>query len=101
MIIVIASIQVKEGHISEFIDIFKSNIPHVTAEEGCIEYLATVDVSSGLPPQELNTNVVTILEKWSSLQNLQDHLSASHMLKYREKVKDLVENVSFKVLEEV
>jgi len=48
----------------------------------------------------LNRNVVTIIEKWESLKDLQAHLSAPHMLAYQEKVKDLVENVSLKILEE-
>ena len=101
MINVIASIHIKEGRRAEFIDIFKSNISHVVKEKGCIEYLPTIDVPSGLPPQELNDNVVTVIEKWRSLEDLHAHLSAPHMLAYREKVKDLVEKVSFKVLGEV
>jgi len=101
MINVIASIHIKEGRLSEFIEIFKSNIPKVLEEKGCIEYVPTIDVSTGLPPQELNNNVVTIIEKWDSLEDLQVHLSAPHMLAYKENVKDLVDKVSLKVLGEV
>jgi quinol monooxygenase YgiN len=54
MIHVIASIHIKEGRLAEFIDIFKANIPHVLKEKGCLEYEPTVDLPSGLPPQELN-----------------------------------------------
>ncbi len=100
MINVIASIHIKEGRLSEFIEIFKSNIPNVIEEKGCIEYVPTIDVSTGLPPQELNDNVVTIIEKWDSLEDLQVHLSAPHMLAYKENVKDLVDKVSLKVLGE-
>jgi quinol monooxygenase YgiN len=100
MINVIASIHIKEGRLSEFIDIFKSNRPRVVEEDGCIEYVPTVDVPSGLPRQKLDKNVVTIIEKWGSLENLQAHLSAPHMVAYQEKVKDLVENVSLKILGE-
>lgn len=100
MINVIASVMIKEGRLSEFINIFKSNIPNVIEEKGCIEYVPTVDVPTGLPPQELNNNVVTIIEKWSSLEDLKAHLSAPHMLSYQEKVKDLVEKISLKVLVE-
>ncbi len=100
MINVIASIHIKEGRLSEFVEIFKSNIPNVLEEKGCIEYVPTIDVPTGLAPQELNNNVVTIIEKWGSLEDLQAHLSAPHMLAYREKVKDLVDKVSFKVLGE-
>jgi quinol monooxygenase YgiN len=98
MIHVIASIHIKEGGLPEFMDIFKSNIPDVLAERGCIEYLPTVDIHTGLPPQELNGNRATIIEKWDCLEDLQAHLSAPHMIAYKEKVKDLVETVSLKVL---
>ena len=100
MINVIASIHIKEGQLSEFIDIFKSNIPNVIKEKGCIKYVPTIDVPTGLPPQELNSNVVTIIEKWDSLKDLKAHLSAPHMLEYREETKDLVERMSVKVLKE-
>ena len=100
MINVIASIHIKEGRLSEFIEIFKSNIPNVLKEKGCIEYVPTIDVPTGLPPQESNNNVVTIIEKWSSLEDLQAHLSAPHMLAYKEKVKDLVDKMLLRVLGE-
>ncbi len=101
MINVIASIHIKEGRLSEFIEIFKSNIPNVLEEKGCIEYMPTIDLPTGLPPQELNNNVITIIEKWDSLEDLQAHLLAPHMLAYKENVKDLVDKVSLKVLGEV
>ena len=62
--------------------------------------MPTIDVLTGLLPQELNNNVVTMIEKWGSLEDLQAHLSAPHMLAYKEKVKDLVDKVSLKVLGE-
>lgn len=101
MINVIASIQTKKGQLSEFIEIFKSNIPKVLEEKGCIEYVPTIDVPTGLPPQELNPNVVTIIEKWDSVDDLMAHLSAPHMLEYKEKTKDLVDKMYVKVLKEV
>ena len=100
MITVIASIRVKPGQIHQFIDIFKSNIPAVLTEEGCIEYYPTVDVSTGLPPQELDDNVVTVIEKWESIDALKNHLVSPHMLAYREQVKEIVEKLSVKVLTE-
>ncbi len=100
MIHVIASIQVKEGKMSQFMKIFKTNIPNVLQEKGCIEYIPTIDLPSGLPPQELNPKIATIIEKWRCLDDLKAHLSAPHMLDYKEKVKDIVEGMSVKVLEE-
>jgi quinol monooxygenase YgiN len=100
MINVIASIRVKEGRVSEFLEIFKSNVPSVRKERGCIEYFPAVDIDADLPAQSLDENVVTIIEKWESVEALRDHLQAPHMLAYREKVKDIVANVSVKVLKE-
>jgi len=100
MITVIASIHIKQGRLSEFIEIFKSNVPNVLQEKGCIEYTPTIDAPTGLAPQELNENVVTIIEKWHSLEDLQAHLSAPHMLAYRESVEGIVDKVSLKVLRE-
>jgi quinol monooxygenase YgiN len=71
MITVIASIHVKPGNVSQFIDIFKSNVPAVLAEEGCIEYYPTVDVQTGLPPQELNENVVQFSARSPGFMRLQ------------------------------
>ena len=100
MINVIASIRVKAGRRSEFLEVFKSNVPNVRKEKGCIEYLPTVDIDADLPPQVLDENVVTIIEKWESLEALRDHLVAPHMLAYKEKVQDIVEGLSVKVLQE-
>jgi len=100
MINVIASIHIKKGRLSEFIEIFKTNIPKVLEEKGCVEYVPTIDIPTGLPIQKLNNNVVTIIEKWGSLEDLQTHLTAPHMLAYKEKVKNLVDKVSLKVLTE-
>ena len=98
MINVIASIRVKAGRVPEFLEIFNANVPSVRKEKGCIEYFPAVDVDTGLPSQRMDKNAVTIIEKWESLEALHDHLKSPHMLAYREKVKDIVEDVSLKVL---
>lgn len=100
MIHVVASIRVKPGRIPEFLEIFKSNVPSVKAEEGCLEYAPTIDIDSGLPPQHIDGNRVTIIEKWESLAALHAHLGTPHMLAYREQVKDIVEDLSLAVLED-
>jgi quinol monooxygenase YgiN len=100
MINVIASIRVKADRLSEFIEIFKSNVPSVMKEKGCIEYLPTIDIDADLPPQNLDENVVTIIEKWENLRSLHNHLKSPHMLTYKEKVKNIVEDLYIKVLKE-
>jgi quinol monooxygenase YgiN len=98
MIYVLAAIHIKEGSLEEFLKVFKANMPAVLAEDGCIEYVPTVDAASSLPPQQLDPAVVTIVEKWQSLGALHAHINSPHMLDYREKTKDLVENMTLKVL---
>ena len=100
MINVIASIRIKTGSIPEFLKIFKDNVPAVRMEKGCIEYFPAVDIDSGMKPQILDENVVTVIEKWESLEALHNHSRAPHMLAYREKVRDIVEGVSLKILKE-
>jgi quinol monooxygenase YgiN len=46
----------------------------------------------------LNPSIVTIVEKWESPEALDDHLAAPHMAIYREKVKDLAEAQTLKIL---
>ena len=99
MITVLASIYVKAGQRDKFLDIFKANVPSVCAENGCISYVPMVDVDSELAPQELDENIVTIVEQWESLEALKAHLVAPHMLKYKNNVKNIVEKVTLKVLE--
>ena len=98
MIHVLASLQIKEGHLAEFIAIFKANVPNVLQEKGCVEYVPTIDVPTDLPPQAINANIVTIVEKWECLEDLLAHLQAPHMLTYGEQVKDMLVGKSLKIL---
>lgn len=99
MIHVIATIKVKPGMREKYLAILKANLPNVLAEKGCRAYAPTVDVESGIPVQvDLRPDVVTLVEAWESLADLQAHLKAPHMLDYRGKVKDIVKNISLHVL---
>ena len=100
MIHVIATISVKPGCVPQFLEIFKSNVPAVKAEAGCIEYGPTTDVETGMPAQIRDANSVVIIEKWMSLDALRKHLATPHMLAYREKVKGMVSGTSLKVLQD-
>jgi quinol monooxygenase YgiN len=99
MVHVIASIQVKPEFVGAFLEIFKANVPHVRAEHGCLDYTPTIDIDAELAPQQLDRTIVTIIEKWESLDALRAHLKAPHMLTYKEAVANMVESVSLKVLQ--
>ncbi len=100
MINVIATVQVKKGKVQDFIKLFKTIVPLVRAEKGCINYFPAVDLKTGLPPQEIDENVVTIMERWESLEDLMAHISAPYMEAHLEKEKDLVVKSSIKILKE-
>jgi quinol monooxygenase YgiN len=99
MIHVLASIQLHEGQREAFLDIINANVPKVLQESGCIEYFPAIDIDSGIPIQRVDANMVTIIEKWQSLEALKAHLTTPHMLEYREKVKSLVKEISLKILQ--
>lgn len=101
MVHVIASVRVKTGRRSEFLQILRENVPKVRQETGCIQYIPTVDVKTGLSQQVPDEDIVTVIEEWSSINALRDHLVSPLMDAYRQRVADIVENVSLKVLEGV
>jgi len=97
---VIATVELNPNSRDRFLEEFAKLVPDVRAENGCIEYGAAVDVASGIPVQiPLRPDVVTIVEKWSSLEALGAHLTAPHMKSYRERVKPLVVRTTLQVLQ--
>lgn len=100
MIHVIASLRIKPGHREAFIALFKANVPNVLAEAGCIEYVPTVDLPGAIGPQAVDADVVTIVEKWESVEHLRAHLEAPHMKAYGERVKDMLVERAIKVLQD-
>jgi quinol monooxygenase YgiN len=99
MIHVIATIEVAPGKRDALLAEFHRIVPLVHAEAGCLEYGPTVDVPSGLGAQmPLRENVVTIVEKWESVDALKAHSQARHVVEYRGRVKDLVVGMQLQVL---
>lgn len=102
MIHVIATIELVEGKREAFLVEFRKIVPLVRAEKGCLEYGPTVDVSTSIPAQgPAREQVVTIVEKWESLEALLAHLGAPHMVEYRPKVKGFVVGSKLQVLQPV
>ena len=100
MICVIAAIEVNEGRRDAFLQEFKKIVPMVRDEDGCIEYGPMLDLPTNIsaqPPER--KNVVTVVEKWESVEALETHLIALHMLDYKKAVKDIVKSMSIQVLQ--
>lgn len=100
MIHVIATIEVAEGKRNDFLKIVHTLVPKVKAEKGCLEYGPTIDIPTGFKAQiPVRENVVTMVEKWADLKALEAHLSAAHMIEYREEVKGVVVSTKLQVLQ--
>ncbi|EAQ76948.1 putative quinol monooxygenase [Blastopirellula marina] len=100
MIYVIATIELEPGSREQFLAAFHALVPLVHAEQGCLEYGPAIDVATGLGPQlPLRSNVVTVMEKWESIEALKTHLIAPHMDEYRTKVSDIVLGMQLQVVE--
>jgi quinol monooxygenase YgiN len=99
MIHVIATIELADGKRDEFLTEFHKLVPLVLAEEGCLDYGPTVDVDCTLPNADPRDNVVTVVERWAGLDELEAHLVAPHMLEYRKVVKEWVRGSQLQILE--
>lgn len=99
MIHVVASIGVKPGKREEYIELFQENVPQVLAEAGCVEYVPTIDADTKIEAQWTDETVVTVLEKWESLEALNAHLASAHMVQFFEETEDLVDDMSITILE--
>ena len=90
MVHVLAVITTKPGMRSAVLDLFNANVPAVHAEDGCIEYGATVDhEDAGDVQTRYGDETFVVIEKWASLDALKAHMKAPHMVTYGQKVKDL------------
>ena len=102
MIHVIATVTLKPGVLSDYLGLLAANCRLVRAEEGCVSYVATRDVASGIASQEpLRADTVVICEQWTTLEALRAHLAAPHMAAWRERVRDLVAGSRLQVTEAV
>ena len=100
MIYVVATIELAEGKRDDFLKRVRHLVPEVRAEKGCLEYGPAIDISTGIKAQmPLRENAVVMVEKWQDVKSLEAHLSAPHMLKYREDVKGMVMGTKLQVLQ--
>ena len=98
MIHVVAIITAKPGQREEVLQAFRANVPAVHAEQGCIEYGATVDADFGGIQTKFGPDTFVVVEKWESPEALKAHAKAAHMVAYAAKTKDMVANRVIHVL---
>ena len=91
MVHVLAFITAKPGMRAAVLEAFAANVPAVHAENGCIEYGATVDTPDAGPIQTpLGEDTFVVVEKWESMDALKAHAASQHMAAYAAKVKDML-----------
>lgn len=91
MIHSLAFITAHPGRRDELIALWRANAPAVRAEEGCIEYVATIDFpEAGAFQTPVGADTMVIVEKWTSIDALRAHVVAPHMKAYAEKTRDIV-----------
>lgn len=99
---VVAVITARRGMREKILEAFHQNSPTVRKEQGCIEYVATVDaIDVGALQTKFGDDTFVVVEKWESLSALKDHAASPHMVAYAGKTKDLIENRIIHVLSPV
>lgn len=88
---VVAVLTAKPGMRDAVLEMFKANVPAVLAEDGCIEYGATVDTEDvGGFQTKFGEDAFVVIEKWASLDALMAHAVSPHMKAYSKASKDMV-----------
>lgn len=88
---VLAVITAKPGMRENILEAFRANVPAVHAEDGCIEYGATVDADGvGALQTKFGDDAFVVIEKWASLDALKAHAASPHMAAYAGKTKEMI-----------
>ncbi|TNV75134.1 hypothetical protein FGO68_gene7862 [Halteria grandinella] len=98
---VIARVTLKEGQREAYLKAFHNLVPLVRQESGCIEYGPAIDIATGIAGQLVNDNVMTVVEKWESLEHLRAHLEAPHMKEFAKENGHMREQRDLYVMESV
>ena len=91
MVHVLAFITAKPGMRAAVLAAFNANVPAVHAEDGCVEYGATIDADNAGPIQTaVGADGFVVIEKWQTLEHLKAHAASAHMAAYGASVKDML-----------
>ncbi len=91
MIHVLAIITAKPGQRDKILTVFRTNMPAVHAEAGCIEYGPAIDAEGmGGFQTKIGPDTFVVIEKWESIDALKAHAAAPHMAAYAAKTKELI-----------
>ena len=99
MVHALAFINTRPGQRDAVLEAFNAIVPTVRAEDGCIEYGATVDAEdAGSIQTEIGPDAFVVIERWESLDALMAHAASDHMANYGLQVRDMLESRVIRVL---
>lgn len=96
MIHVVAVLTAKIGHRAALLSAFRSIVPEVRAEPGCIEYQAVIDLDSS--PSKFGADTVVVIEKWADQAALDAHNEGAALKGFQEKAKHVLAQVDVYLL---
>ena len=100
MIYAIVTSDIVTGGMEEFLNACRVLRPQALAEEGCLGYEYTAEVQSTLDAQDpVDTNRVTLIEKWESLEALSAHGTQAHTKAFVKKVGQVRRKMTIRVTE--
>ncbi len=100
MIHVLAIITAHAGMRGHILDAWRANAAAVRAEDGCVQYEATIDAATAAPGMaKFGDDTFVVVERWASMAALQAHSVAPHMKAYAAKVKEWTADRAIHVLE--
>jgi len=100
MVHVIASIRCKDGKRPDVLRAFNEMLPKVLGETGCIVYEPTIDMKTDIARQvPAGDDIITMVERWRSLDDLKAHLEAPHMKEFRSRHGSLIESTDLRITE--
>jgi quinol monooxygenase YgiN len=76
---------------------FKSIVPAVHEEPGCIEYQAVVDIETS--PAKFGADAMVVIEKWQDQAALDAHNEAPALKEFQEKAKHILAQVDVYLLQ--
>ncbi len=102
MIHILVSMMVKEGCMKEFLALGEKLRREVLKEKGCHAYEYTREIASPLGIQEaVDSNRITLVERWDSLESLKAHMDAPHMKEFGPGMSELRTSVTARVGESI
>jgi quinol monooxygenase YgiN len=98
MIHIVAVLTAKMGHRAALLAAFKSIVPAVREEPGCIEYQAVVDLESSTA--KFGADAMVVIEKWQDQAALDAHNDGEALKGFLEQTKHVLAQAEVYLLQD-